>query len=79
MDNFKNEIKSEDRIKNIYGKILQLKSNLHLLECATNNEFELPNTEEIHNALGITIFFIDYLINDTKNYMDYLQKNNLYN
>ena len=71
-------LKSEDQIKNIYEKITQIKSYLNIIECATENDFEIPNIEDIRKTLIIASSFINVLEQDVIDYMDYLQSNNLY-
>ncbi len=78
MNEEKKILKSEDQIKNIYEKITQIESYLNIITCATENDFEIPNIEDIRKTLIIASSFINVLEQDVIDYMDYLQSNNLY-
>ncbi len=69
---------NEDQIKNIYEKIIQLKSNITVMLCATTNEYQQPNITDMQNSLYIIDEFIANLSEDVKSYMKYLEDNKLY-
>ena len=68
----------EDKIKNVYGQILELQSLINIIKCAVFNEFNPPETVDISNTIDIMSKHIKNIVVDTQKFMNYCIENDLW-
>lgn len=78
MFNNPSNLRSEDRIKDIYEHILELKSLMSIMQSAAYNEFSPPETEDIDKAFCVMVNYIDNIVISMKDFMNYCQEHQLY-
>lgn len=69
---------NEDKIKEIYESIVEVESYCNILYCASGNENEVPEWDDIKNSLYILLEYIEKLKEKTSDYINHCEESGIF-